>query len=113
MEVTMATATQIDTDMFQWADGTRHYRTSDGLDFAIEATILAEDTPIVPTGAEPMVAELIEIIGAGRAPLKRVVRPTVMFECTETGAAVSLTPVHTFPAGTTYEEALAQAGYTV
>lgn len=110
----MPTATPVDTEMSAWADGTRHYRGDDGKYFAVEATLVEEEgTPIIPAGAQPMIDELLTVVGDGRAALKQIVRPTVVFECTEDGQAIDLTPVQTFPAGTTHAEALAAMGYEV
>lgn len=109
----MATAALQDTDMAHWADGTRHYATDDGKHFAVEATLVDEGTPVVPVGAQPMVDELLAVVGEGRAALKQVVRPTVVFDCTEDGMAVDMTPVAAFPAGTSHEAALTEMGYSV
>lgn len=109
----MHTATLQDTDMSTWADGTRHYLTDDGRHFAVEATILADGASVIPVGAQPMINELLTLVGDGRAALKQIMRPTVIFECTDDGLAIDLTPLWTFAAGTTHEDALAMAGYAV
>lgn len=93
------------TDMSHWADGTKHYRVG-GQDYAVEATTPGAN--VVPVGVAPMITELLQIIGEGDAPLLAVVRPTVVFACTPEGYAVDLTPLHTFPPGTSHEDALAQ-----
>lgn len=68
-----------------------------------------------------MIDELLVKLGESRAALKLVLRPTVVFLCSPEGFPVDadendhdpLTPLHTFPAGTTHVEALTQLGYTV
>ena len=108
----MATATRLDTDMSHWADGTLHYATSDGKYFAVEAYL--PDCPnVVPAGCQPMVNELLAVLGTGRQATKHVVRPTVVFECDENGVATSLTPVTRFIPGTPHEKALRNLGYDV
>ena len=104
-------ATQLDTDMFAWADGTRHYRAADGTFRAVEATLLGDE--VIPAGAQPMVEEAVTLIGQGRKIQTVVMRPTVVFECAEDGSAIDMTPVGRFPAGTSHEDALAELGYTV
>lgn len=96
------------TDMSHWADGTRHYRIGDR-DYAVEAT--TEHGNVIPVGFEPLVDELLQIVGDGRSPVLAVVRPTVVFACTPEGSPTvehGLTPLRTFPAGTTHEQAVAQ-----
>lgn len=103
--------TQLDTDMFAWPPGTRHYRAQDGTFLAVEATQPGEDA--IPAGVAPIIDEVVELIGQGRKVEKIVVRPTVVFECNEDGSAGDLTPLQRFPAGTTHEDALVQMGYRV
>ncbi|AGK87511.1 minor tail protein [Mycobacterium phage HINdeR] len=105
-------ATRLDTDMGRWADGTVLFHTEDGQYLAVEAQDPDAETTI-PVGAQPMIDELINIVGDGRQALKEIVRPTVVFECNEEGIATSLTPINRFPAGTSHEDALAVLGYTV
>lgn len=114
-------ATLISEELAGWAPGTRHYRTSDGRNIAIEATTNPEGVRVIERGQSPMVDDLLMLLGETRAALKIVVRPTVVFLCDEHGQPVdaaendndSLTPLHTFPAGTTHDDALQRAGYTV
>lgn len=82
-------ATLINDNMPRWAPVTKHYRTADGQDLAVEV-------------GEP--------VGVGGGFVEKP-RPTVIFACTEEGYAVDLTPLHRFPPGTTHEDALTQAGY--
>lgn len=109
----MPTVMLMPTDMSHWADGTRHYRTSDGLDLAVEATDPTDWEVVIPQGAQPMVDELLVVAGTNRAAVKQVVRPTVILACTSDGFATDLTPLHTFAPGTTHEDALQMAGYTM
>lgn len=98
----MATATFIDEPP-GWAPGARHYKTSDGKHFIIDAH--------TDTAAE-QVGELLTILGSSLRGTKQIVRPTVVIECNPDGTPVDLTPEYTFPPGTTHEEALNTAGYT-
>ncbi|AUV61991.1 minor tail protein [Mycobacterium phage SWU2] len=104
-------ASQLDVNMSRWADGTRLFVTDDDRYLAVEAYSPGES--VVPVGAQPMIDELIELVGEGRQALKHVVRPTVIFECNDEGIATSLTPVHKAAPGTSHEDALAELGYTV
>jgi hypothetical protein len=121
MEVTMPTATLITEMLEGWTCGTRHYKTSDGKNLAVEATLNHGEVTIIERGQSPMADDLAAILGTSRAALKMVVRPTVVFLCSEDGEPVDadendhdpLTPLHVFPAGTTHEDALTQLGYTV
>lgn len=97
--------TLMTTDMGGWAEGTLHFQVG-GHDYAIEATATA-GMNMIPANAEPLIGELLNVIGDGQAPLYAVVRPTVVFECTPEGNPISLTPLHTFPPGTSHEDALA------
>lgn len=115
----MPTATLISEQLDGWAPGTRHY-TCSGKHLAVEATV-PDGSRMIPQGAEPMINDLLVVMGESRAALKIVARPTVVFLCTENGEPVDadendhdpLTPLHSFPAGTTHDAALAQLGYTV
>lgn len=91
-----------------WAPVTEHYETSDGAHWAVEASVDA-----VPEGALAMVEEQLVALGTDLVSTKQIVRPTLIFACTPEGQAVDLTPLHEFPPGTTHEEALTQAGYSV
>lgn len=96
----MPTATLISEQLDTWAPGTRHYSASDGKHLAVEAS-------------EDAVVELYQV--------KILPRPTVVFLCNADGQPVDadendhdpLTPLHVFPSGTTHEDALTQAGYTL
>lgn len=84
--------------------GTRHYQLGDQ-----HVLIEASTTPVVE-GVEAAVDEIIKVTTGEKLPVHRVVRPTVVFECNEEGIALSLTPIHKFPAGTSHEDALTQMG---
>lgn len=94
----MGVATLITTDMSMWAPGTRHYQVDDGTNLAVEASALPEPP-------------------AGGQATKQLARPTVIFACTSSGESLdtedALTPLHSFEPGTTYEQALTAAGYTI
>lgn len=116
----MHTATLVSDDVDGWAPGTRHYKCSDGQHLTVEATTDPGGTSVIERGQSPMVDDLVAVLGTSRAALKMVVRPTVVFLCSEHGEPIDadendhdpLTPLHVFPAGTTHEDALHQAGYT-
>lgn len=95
--------TLLSTDMSAWAPGTRHYALDDGTFVAVEAG--GGLTPL----AEAMIREALQ----GGIVTTQLPRPTVVFACNEDGAATDLTPLHTFPAGTSHEEALTLIGHTV
>lgn len=98
----------VDSVMATWAPDTRHYVTDDGQHLAVH---VADGLDAVTT---ELINESLEVSGiptleSGIHTL--VVEPTTIIECTEEGIAVNLTPLHTFPPGTSHEDALAQAGY--
>lgn len=113
-------ATLMSENMGGWAPGTRHYRTPDGTNLAVEAPTIPQGQGI-PAGAEPMIDALLIRLGTSRSALKVVARPTVVFLCDEHGQPVDadandrdpLTPLRVFPPGTTHDEALAELGFTV
>lgn len=107
----MQRVTRLDTDMFAWPENTRHYRAQDGKHFAVQATLVGDN--VVPVGVQPMIDEVVALVGGGRKIAQVVVPPTVIIECDETGWAPSLTPVAAFPPGTSHEDALTQMGYEV
>lgn len=99
----MATATWLpDTYMGNWSPGTRHYAISDGTYVAVE----------VDSGITPEMAAAVQQV-AGAALLNYAPRPTVIISVNSEGNATSLERLHTFPPGTTHEDALIQAGYEI
>lgn len=96
------------TVMSSWPPGTRHYQGSDGTNFAVESSIEAIPLPAVDVAVD----ELMKVVVGEVLPVKQVVRPTVVFECTEEGLAVSLTPIAKFPPATSHQAALEEMGYT-
>ncbi|AEJ93515.1 hypothetical protein AIRMID_29 [Mycobacterium phage Airmid] len=104
----MKTAMQLDTDMSMWGAGTRHYLTSDGRSLAVKVD------PGVTDDEARELNKLLEELGAPfviSGKHRIVPRPTTVLECNEDGSPIDLTPVHTLPAGTPYEDALLTAGY--
>lgn len=88
----MATATEIlDIDLNHWVPGTRFFHTSDDQYFVIDA-----DTTDYPNN---------------RVNYRR--RQTAVLFCNADATVTDLIPDHTFPAGTTPEEAIALLGYTL
>jgi hypothetical protein len=117
----MPTATLISKQLNGWAPGTHHYKTSDGKHLAIEATPEPGGVHIIERGQSPMTDNILTILSRSRAALKLVIRPTTVFLSNENGEPIDaddndrnpLTPLHTFPAGTTHEDALTAMGYTL
>jgi hypothetical protein len=96
----------MDTDMSAWAPGTRHYRTSNGQDFAVEAPI----DPI-PAGAVQMINDVMTAVGADELNTVVALRPTVIFRCNSDGSPIDLTPLAEFDCGTIHAEALRKFGF--
>jgi len=94
--------------MSGWAPVTVNYTTSDGKDFAVEASTALPDEAV-----RALVDEQITVTNGAVLPVTEIVRPTVIFECTAQGQAVNLTPLYEYPPGTTHTDALNQAGYEV
>lgn len=78
--------TLLDTEMSWWAPGTKHYVTAGGLHVAVD--------PGLPFTDRPSITE---------AP-----RETVIFECNDDGSPITLTPLRTFPPGTSHDDAITQ-----
>lgn len=97
----------MDTDMSAWAAGTRHYSGSTN-NYAVEASDVT-----IPENATRQIGGALALLNVDPNQTTMLARPTVVFECTPEGLAIDLTPVATFPPGTTHEEALAEMGYQV
>lgn len=89
--------------MGHWAPGTKHYRLSDGSHVAI--TVDTEE--LTPLG-EAYLAEVHAVAGVDLRMTKRIPRPTTVIACDDEGRAEHLTPLRTFPPGTTHEDAISQ-----
>lgn len=102
--------TLLDTDMSSWTPGTRHYATSGGqyLAVSVDPGITEPVTEIIEMALQQLDAPTI-----ASGMHRFVVQPTVILPCSDTGRPVDLTPLHIAPPGTSYEDALQQAGYTV
>lgn len=88
----MATATEVtDVDLAAWGPGTKFYTASDGTHFVVQAD--RDDY-----------SQLRDTI---------VRQPTVILYCTPTAGVTDLDVDHTFPPGTTHEDAVTGAGYTL
>lgn len=103
----MATAVLINSDPPGSFPGTQHYLLDGVQHVLIEASSTDPEIPAV----EAAVDELIKVSSGEILPVHRVIRPTVVFECNDEGIALSLTPIHKFPPGTTHEAALGEMGY--
>lgn len=101
------------TDMSFWAPGTRHYRSVDGTNLAVESMTDSVPGDIDIPAIDGAVDEIIKITTGDSMPVHQVLRPTVVFACTEDGFAVDMTPLQTYPPGTTYDAALTEMGYEV
>lgn len=101
----MPTATLLEDEPGHCAPGARIYAIDDG------AHVLVQ----VDSGPQGVVAELIggvlKAMSAGNTQI--VLQPTTIVPCNPDGTTESLTPTHSFPPGTTHEQALTQAGYDV
>lgn len=86
----MATAIErTDVDLSGWAPGTKFYSADDGRHFVVDADL------------------------ADYGHFKVVRRPTVILYCTETAGVTDLIPDFEFDAGTTHEDAVRLAGFTL
>ena len=89
----MATATEIiDADLNHWVPGTRFFSTSDDQHF-----VVCSDLTNYPT----------------RGAFTYIRRQTAVLFCTPEATVTDMTPDHTFPPGTTAEQAITQLGYTL
>lgn len=118
----MPSVTLVSKDIPGRAPGTNLYAVEDGTYLTVEAMPVPEKTThFIKKGDAPLVDNLLAQLGKTYAALKVVIRPTVILLADEHGNGIDsdlndndpMTPLHTFPAGTTHEKALAQAGYTV
>lgn len=104
------TATLITADPPGWAPVTKHYRTEDSKDFAI--TVYGG----IPPSVVPLIDQALAESGApslisGQHQI--VAEPTTVVSCNADGTAIELTPIATFPSGTSHENALVEMGYEV
>ena len=104
------TTTLLETDMSGWAEVTNHYQVGPDEYIAVEASP-TDNAELVPTTMAPMVDEVLMTMGNGRAATKNILRPTMIFQCDVEGTATDLTPLFTFPPGTTHNDALVMGGY--
>lgn len=106
----MGQAIKLDTDMSPWGNGVIHYVTDDGRNFAV--SIDAGLTNRTESAINDTLAAMQELaLSSGNHRIEQ--EPTVIMECTEFGEPITLDRLHEFPAGTSHEEALFQAGYEV
>jgi hypothetical protein len=98
----------LSAEMAALPPGARHYRV--GADDYVAVMV---DTEALTAMAEGMLDELHRIIGADIQSTMRVVRPTEILAVTADGLPIDMTPLHTFPPGTSHEDALTRAGYTI
>lgn len=98
-------ATLVDSEMPTWAPDTRHYVTSDGRHLAIHVHDGLDEKMTALVDAALAALEVPTLASGVYAV---AVSPTTVLECTEDGLPTTLTPLYTFPPGTTHEQALAQ-----
>lgn len=96
-------ATELPTDMSTWASGTKHYQLANGDCVAV----MVDTEELTPLG-EAYLGHFASVAGVALKNVTRIPRPTHVIACTPEGYAISLTPVKTFPPGTTHEQALTQ-----
>ena len=82
----------LDVDLQSWVHGTRIFKTDDDKYFLVDS-----DLADYPTGSR----------------ITSVRRPTAVIFCNAEGMVESLIPDHTFPPGTTAEDAISELGYTL
>lgn len=116
----MVTVSLQSTEMGGWPPGVRHWAASDGRHFAVVAS--AELSDQVKEVVNDVLAHIgdelipdqvpVRVEGNDNRPTHRVApQPTTIVECLPNGQAYTLDPLFTFPAGTTAEDALRQAGF--
>jgi len=106
------TATLIAADPPGWAPVTNHYRTNDSPQKDLAVTVFGGLTPTIETAINQA------LTGNGAAGLvigqdEIVPQPTTVIGCNPDGSTDNLTPVATFPPGTSHEDALAEMGYVI
>ncbi|AIT13436.1 hypothetical protein PBI_RONRAYGUN_23 [Mycobacterium phage RonRayGun] len=104
----MATATRI-ADVPGWAPGTQHYNTDDGNTIAVCVDIGPNETTL--GYLDETLSALVGQPIAGRHNI--IQQPTTIIDCFPDGTVEQLTPMHTFPPGTSHEDALRLAGYDI
>jgi hypothetical protein len=118
----MPTATLITENHSCFAAGTNFYRTSDGKHLLVESMPESEKTThYIEVGQSPVTDALLAVMGEHDAALKMVVRPTIILLCNAEAAPIdadendhaAMTPILTCDPGTTHEDALIKAGYTL
>ena len=94
----------LDTDMSHWGPGVRHYQTGDGYAaVSVDAGVTLETKALIDETLTTLGVPTLES-GIHRV----VVEPTVVISCNADGVATDLTPLRTFPPGTSHEDAIAQ-----
>lgn len=102
-------ATLIPDDMPAWPPGTRHYLADElGHVAVIVDQQCAEHAHVIDATLEAL-GEAVIATGSHRV----LVEPTVVVKCNPDGTPIDLSRFAEFPAGTMYEAALEQLGYTV
>lgn len=90
--------------MSHWGPGVRHYQLTDGyIAVSVDAGVTPETQTLID---ETLTALGVPTLDSGIH--KVVVEPTVILACDAQGVANDLTPLHTFPPGTSHEDAIAQ-----
>lgn len=110
----MAAATKLATDLSIWPPTTFHYQIDDG------TWVLVEVDDAGPNLAMQSYVAQVTQMEAGTLnpevlpkPITYVQRQTVILPATEDGCAISLEPLFRCDPGTSHNDALIQAGYTL
>jgi hypothetical protein len=105
----MTTAVLLDTDMSAWAPVTKHYQAGDTyLAVTVDEGLTHEVAGYVDQTLTAMGQPALQV---GACTI--LTSPTVILECLADGAPIDLTPDHVSPPGTSHEDALVAAGYTL
>lgn len=91
--------------MSHWGNSVRHYELADGTHIAVSVDSGVNDR------TEGYIDDTLAALGVPTLDSgihKLVVEPTVIIACNADGLAEHLTPLRTFPPGTTHDDALAQ-----
>lgn len=96
--------TLLDTDMSHWGNNVRHYQLQNGfVAVSVDSGVNGETKALID---DTLTALGVPTLDSG--VYKIVVEPTVIIGCNSVGVANDLTPLRTFPPGTSHEDAIAQ-----
>lgn len=95
----------LDTVLEAFPPNTKHYRLASGDHIAVNAD------SIPPSAVQSVVSDVLTYVGADLQKTTMMLLPTVVWACTADGlpTEAGMTPLHTFPPGTSHEDAVTQA----